>query len=212
MTMILYVGTKSKSSWSLRPYMALTEAGAKFETRTIYLDGPSRDELHQHSPTGKVPVLEHDGTIIWDSLAICEYAAETFPSLWPKDAKQRAVARAVSAEMHSGFASLRRDMPMSLIVERAPNPTPDAMADAKRVMAIWRERLAASGGPFLFGAFSIADAMFAPVTTRFTTYKVEMDPTSKSYVAAVQGLPSFKKWLAEAKAEHAHDPAPERIG
>jgi glutathione S-transferase len=113
--------------------------------------------------------------------------------------------------MHSGFAALRRDMPMSLIVERKPNPTPDAMADAARIMTIWRERLAASGGPFLFGAFSIADAMFAPVTTRFTTYKVEMDATSKSYVAAVQGLPSFKKWLAEARAEHAHDPAPDRI-
>jgi glutathione S-transferase len=214
MAMILYVGTKSKSSWSLRPYMALAEAGAKFEARTIYLDGDaSKKELADKTPAGRVPVLDHDGLIVWDSLAICEYAAEAFPSLWPQDPKQRAVARSVSAEMHSGFANLRQHMPMSLIVDRSHvKHTPEALADAARVMTIWRERLAASGGPFLFGSFSIADAMFAPVTTRFTSYEVEMDPVSRKYVDTVQALPSFKKWLAEAVLEHARDPAPERIG
>ena len=210
--MILYVGTKAKASWSLRPYLALAEAGAAFETRTIFLDGDrSKADLLARSPTGRVPVLDDGGVIVWDSLAICEYAAEQYPSLWPADRKARALARAVSAEMHSGFVGLRRDMPMSLVVARKPNPTPDAMADAARVMAIWHDCLAASGGPFLFGAFSIADAMFAPVTTRFTTYGVPLDPVSRGYVDAVQGLASFERWLAEAREEHAKDPAPERI-
>lgn len=212
--MILYVGTKSKSSWSLRPFLALAEAGAVFETRTIYLDtDTSRAELLAASPTGKVPALRDGDTHVWDSLAICEYVAEQYPALWPKERGARARARAVSAEMHSGFQALRTNMPMNLL-EKKPGVghVPEALADARRVMAIWGEALKASGGPFLFGAFSIADAMFAPVTTRFTTYVVEMDDTSRGYVERVQATAGFRRWLAEAREENAKDPKPLSVG
>ena len=203
--MILYVGTKHKSSWSLRPYMALAHANLPFETRTIVLDRTdSRAQLAAVSPTGRVPVL-HDGElVIWDSLAICEYAAERAPGLWPADRVQRARARAIACEMHSGFAALRQHMPMDLLAELpGVGHVPEALADAARIKAIWSEALAASGGPFLFGAFSIADAMFAPVTTRFTTYGVAMDAEHRAYVAAVQAHPAFQRWKAEAIAERA---------
>jgi glutathione S-transferase len=140
--------------------------------------------------------------VIWDSLAICEYIAEQVPTLWPSDRKARARARSVSAEMHSGFAPLRQNMPMDVLSHKpGQGHTPEALADAKRVQAIWRECLAPSGGPFLFGAFSIADAMFAPVTTRFTTYGVDMDPASRAYVDAVAALPAMKQWRADAERE-----------
>ncbi len=210
MGLILHVGTKHKSSWSLRPFMALAHTGQPFETRTIWLDKPtSRAALDQVTPTGKVPVLDHDGLVIWDSLAICEYIAEVFPSakLWPEDRAVRAKARAVSAEMHSGFPALRRDMPMSILAElTGKGHTEDALADARRVSQIWHDMLGESGGPFLFGAFSIADAMFAPVTTRFTTYGVPMDDVCRRYVAAVQGTAMFQRWRAEAIDELAREP------
>ena len=201
--MILYVGTKHKSSWSLRPYLALAHAGIPFETRTIVLDrASSKADIAAVTPAGRVPVL-HDGElVIWDSLAICEYAAELAPSLWPADRGARARARRIACEMHSGFAALRRDMPMDLLAELpGTGHTAEALADAERVQAIWREALAASGGPFLFGAFSIADAMFAPVTTRFTTYGVPMDGACSAYVSTVQSSPAFQRWKAEAIAE-----------
>jgi glutathione S-transferase len=155
-----------------------------------------------------VPVLHDGGLVIWDSLAICEYAHELAPAaqLWPTDRAARARARAASAEMHSGFAALRRDMSMNLVEDRrGRGHTPDALADARRVHTIWREALATSGsgGPFLFGAFSIADAMFAPVTTRFTTYGVELDAPCAAYVAAIAAHPAMQRWTAEARAEHA---------
>ena len=201
--MILHVGTKSKSSWSLRPFMALVHANIPFETRTIVLDRlDSGAQIAVVTPAGRVPVL-HDGALaIWDSLAICEYAAELVPSLWPADRAQRARARSISCEMHSSFAAIRRDMPMALL-DHLPGVghTAEALADAARLQAIWRDALAASGGPFLFGAFSIADAMFAPVTTRFTTYGVPLDATCAAYVAAVQGHAAFQRWKVEALAE-----------
>jgi glutathione S-transferase len=141
---------------------------------------------------------------VWDSLAICEYVAELFPAakLWPAARVARARARSVSAEMHSGFAALRKHMSMD-VVARKPGQghTPDALADAHRVQALWREALAGSGGPFLFGAFSIADAMYAPVATRFVTYAVELDQTCRAYVDALYGLPAMKQWLADAERE-----------
>jgi glutathione S-transferase len=150
---------------------------------------------------------------VWDSLAICEYVAEQYPALWPNERGARARARAVSAEMHSGFAALRMNMPMNLLVTRpGVGHTPEALADAARVMEIWREELARSGGPFLFGAFSIADAMFAPVTTRFTTYGVEMDEVSRRYAATVQATGGFQRWLAEAREENVKDPKPLGVG
>jgi len=210
MALTLYVGSKRYSSWSLRPYLALAQTGTPFETTTILLDQPdTKDRIAQVTPAGRVPVLHHDGLVIWDSLAICEYAAELAPAanLWPADRAQRAIARAVSAEMHAGFPALRRDMPMDLIANKAgQGHTAEALADARRVMAIWRDQLAVSKGPFLFGAFTIADAMFAPVTTRFTTYGVDLDATCRAYVDAVQALPAFGAWKRDAAAEPATRP------
>lgn len=203
--MKLYVGSKRYSSWSLRPYLALAHAGIAFETETILLDrDDSKPNIAKVTPSGRVPVL-HDGSlVIWDSLAICEYAAELHPALWPADRAARARARAISAEMHSGFAALRRDMPMDVCASKpGRGHTGDALADARRVMAIWRDQLASSGGPFLFGAFTIADAMFAPVTTRFTTYGVELDAPCRGYVAAIAALPAMRAWRADAEREPA---------
>ena len=208
---ILHVGSKHRSSWSLRPFLALAHAGLPFEAHTIWLDRPTtRAAIARVTPAGKVPALDHDGLVLWDSLAICEYVADLAPAakLWPDDRAARAMARVVSAEMHAGFAALRRDMPMDLLADLAgQGHTEAALADARRVTQIWTEQLAASGGPFLFGAFSIADAMFAPVTTRFTTYGVPMDDVSQRYVAAVQATPGFVRWRAEAVAELAAAPA-----
>ncbi len=203
--MILHVGTRALSSWSLRPYLALAHTDAVFEVHTVFLDLPtSAADIAAVSPTGRVPVLDHDGLKVCDSLAICEYAAELHPEaqLWPVDRAARARARSISAEMHSSFAALRREMPCHMLEDRRGRSfTPDAHADVRRICAIWREALAASGGPFLFGEFSIADAMFAPVTTRFTTYGVDVDATSTAYVATIAALPTMRRWLADAVIE-----------
>ncbi len=200
----LYVGSKRYSSWSLRPYLALAQSGLPFECTTILLDRDStRAEIARVTPAGKVPVLHHEGQVIWDSLAICEYVSELAPKaqLWPADRMQRARARAISCEMHSSFAALRKHMSMDI---GATYPTPSdatALAEARRVQAIWSECLAASKGPFLFGAFSIADAMFAPVATRFVTYGVTVDATCRAYIDALASLPAMKQWTADAAAE-----------
>lgn len=201
--MILYVGTKQKSSWSLRPYLALAHAGIPFETKTIFLDRPSsKAEIAAVSAAGRVPVLHDGALVIHDSLAICEYAAELVPHLWPADRATRAKARAISCEMHSGFAALRRDMSMDILTKLSGvGHTDEALADAARVMAIWRQALAVSGGPFLFGHFSIADAMFAPVATRFMTYGVPLDAPCHAYVEVILAHPAFLKWKREATDE-----------
>ncbi|HEY5944744.1 MAG TPA: glutathione S-transferase family protein [Kofleriaceae bacterium] len=205
MSLTLYVGSKRYSSWSLRPYLALAHTGAQFDCKTILLDqDDSKANIAKVNPAGKVPVLYHDSLVVWDSLAICEYVAELYPDakLWPTDREQRAKARSMSAEMHAGFASLRRDMSMDLH-SKLPGQghTPEALADARRVMTIWREALTASGGPFLFGAFTNADAMFAPVATRFVTYGVDLDATLHAYVDAIYALPAMKQWIADAAKE-----------
>ena len=207
--MILYVGTRRSSSWSLRAYLALAHSGAAFETRTVWLDhADSGEKLRAIGPTSRVPVLHDGALVIPDSLAICEYVAEQHPKMWPADRAQRARARGIACEMHSGFAALRTNMPMALLDDRAGvGHTPEALADAARVMEIWREALAASGGPFLFGAYTIADAMFAPVTTRFTTYGVAMDAVARGYTDAIQRDPAFVQWRADAIAERAIEPA-----
>jgi glutathione S-transferase len=205
MSLTLYVGSKRYSSWSVRPYLALAHTGAAFEDKTIFLDqADTKANIAKVTPAGRVPVLHTDGLIIWDSLAICEYINERFPAaqLWPADQRQRAKARTISAEMHAGFAALRRDMPMDIGGKRAgQGHTDEALTDARRVMAIWREALAASGGPFLFGAFSIADAMYAPVATRFVTYGVDLDAQCRAYVDAIYGFPPMQRWCAEAARE-----------
>ena len=203
--LVLHVGTKSLSSWSLRPYLALAHTGAPFEDRTIALDRPdTREKIRAVSPSGRVPCLHHGEVVVWDSLAICEYLAETFPEarLWPADRAARARARAISAEMHAGFAALRADMSMDLLRDHpGEGHTPAALADAARIMTIWRDCLGRSNGPFLFGAFTIADAMYAPVTTRFTTYAVPMDDVSAAYCATIAALPAMQAWRAAARAE-----------
>lgn len=205
MSLTLYVGSRRYSSWSLRPYLALAHAGASFETKLITLDqADSKANIAAVNPAAKVPVLHHDQLVVWDSLAICEYVAELYPDakLWPVARSERARARSVSAEMHSGFPALRREMPMSLhSTKPGQGHTAEALTDARRVQTIWREALAASHGPFLFGAFTIADTMFAPVATRFVTYGVELDATCRAYVDAVYAMPAMKQWLADAERE-----------
>lgn len=205
MTLELVVGSKRYSSWSLRPYLALAHAGADFTTKTILLDrSDSKAQLLAASPSGKVPVLRDGALVFGESLAICEYAAELYPAagLWPDDRATRARARAVATEMHAGFAALRREMPMDLCAHKpGVGRTPDSLADIARVVAVWREAIEASGGPFLFGTFTIADAMFAPVTTRFTTYAVELDDVCTAYVRATAELPAMRAWRADAERE-----------
>ncbi|WP_448204092.1 glutathione S-transferase family protein [Azospirillum sp. sgz302134] len=203
----LVLGNKAYSSWSLRPWLALKHTGLPFEEVVIPLRQPdTATRILEHSPTGRVPVLRHGDRVVWDSLAICEYLAELFPeaALWPEDAHARAVARSVSAEMHSGFMGLRTHMSMDLKTMRpGQGRNPDSEADIARVTAIWRgtrERFG-QGGPFLFGRFSIADAMYAPVVTRLMTYGVELDPVCQAYAQAVLGLAPMKEWTAAAKAE-----------
>ncbi|WP_207480339.1 glutathione S-transferase family protein [Arenibaculum pallidiluteum] len=212
--LVLVIGNKAYSSWSLRPWLALKQAGIPFEEVVIPLRQPeTKAEILAHSPAGKVPVLRHGELVLWESLAICEYVADLFPDagLLPDDREARAVCRAVSSEMHAGFPDLRRNMPMDL-KRSLPGRghVPAALADAQRVQQLWRDARAlyGAGGPFLFGRFSIADAMFAPVCTRFDTYGVELDPVSRAYVEVVLGLPAMRAWIEDARAEPwtiAHD-------
>jgi glutathione S-transferase len=203
MTLTLYVGSKRYSSWSLRPYVALVHAGVQFECTTILLDTKTtKAEIAQVTPAGRVPVLHDDKLVIWDSLAICEYVAEQSKTLWPADRATRAIARSLSAEMHSGFADLRKHMPMDLGAHK-PNVghTAEALADIARITQMWRAQLATSGGPYLFGAFSIADAMFCPVATRFVTYGVDLDAPCRAYIDTLHALPAMQQWHADAARE-----------
>jgi glutathione S-transferase len=208
----LYIGNKNYSSWSLRPWLALKQAGAKFDEVVIPLDRPETMELlRRHTPSQRVPVLQNGKLTIWESLAICEHAAEMFPAarLWPEDRQTRAVARAVANEMHAGFAALRNWLPMDIRSRlRIDGRIDKAAADIARVTQIWnecRQKYGASGAngadPFLFGSFTIADAMFAPVTTRFVSYGVPLDGVCAAYVDAVTALPAMQSWIAAAKAE-----------
>jgi glutathione S-transferase len=203
----LFIGNRNYSSWSLRGHLALAHVGVPFEEVMIPLhraDSPAA--IRAQSPSGRVPALRHGDVTIWDSLAIGEYLAEAFPAarLWPDDRTARAVARSVSAEMHSSFAALREHMPMNLRARRpGVGRTQRSLADIERVLAIWRDCRTrfGQGGPFLFGRFSVADAMYAPVATRFVTYAVALDDVASTYVEAVRGLPSMQTWTLAAEAE-----------
>jgi glutathione S-transferase len=195
--MILVIGNWNYSSWSMRPWIALRTFGFEFDVSRIPLYGPgAKEEILRHSPAGKVPVLIDGTTVVWDSLAILEYLAEKKPALWPSDPALRARARSVAAEMHSGFPDLRQHMSMN-VRKRYPGKgrTPGALADVERIQAIW----SAARGPFLFGAFSAADAMYAPVVLRFRTYEVEV--RNKAYYEAMLALPAMKEWIAAAERE-----------
>lgn len=206
-TFTIVLGNKAYSSWSLRPWLVLAHTGAAFEEVVIPLGQPdTKARILEHSPAGKVPVLKHGDLVVWDSLAIAEHLADTFPEarLWPEDPAARAVARSVSAEMHAGFASLRSTMPMNLKDKRpGEGRTAQTDADIGRIQDIWRDARARFGadGPFLFGNFTIADAMFAPVVTRFETYAVELDPVCRAYADAVLDLPALRAWTEAALAE-----------
>lgn len=207
--MTLVMGNKAYSSWSLRPWLALKQAGLAFAETVIPLRQPdTAARIAAHSPSGRVPCLLDGGLVLWDSVAICEYVAELAPGtgLWPADRAARAVARAVSAEMHSGFVSLRNTMSMDIKRDRKGEGMTEATAaDIARIEALWadaRTRFGGpAGGPFLFGAFTIADAMFAPVVTRLETYGVAVSPGTRAYMDAVLALPAMREWIAAAKAE-----------
>lgn len=201
----LYVGNKNYSSWSFRPWIAIEAAGVPFKDVVIPFDfAAGNPEFRKISPTGRVPVLHHGDVRVWESLAIIEYVAELFPEagIWPNDRAARAEARAISMEMLSGFRALRGACPMN--IRRAPGEIdlPEGVSDdVARIEAIWKAALARSGGPFLFGAFSAADAMYAPVVNRFEIYRLTKDETVLAYMARVKAHPAWQKWQAAALAE-----------
>ena len=203
----IVIGNKSYSSWSLRGWLALKQTGAAFDEVVIPLrQADTRARILAWTPSGRVPVLRHGETMVWDSLAIGEYLAERFPEagLWPADPEARAAARSVTAEMHAGFASLRRHMPMEL---RGSHPGlgqgPGVAEDIARITEIWRDCRSRFGGDgdFLFGGFTLADAAFAPVASRFATYAVPLEATEAAYRDAVMAWPALRQWTAEAAEE-----------
>jgi len=204
----IYLGNKNYASWSLRAWLALKATGADFAEEVIPLFQPGSGEtLLKYSPSGRVPVLHHGETVVWDSLAISSYLGDIFPyaGLWPTDPAAKAMARSISAEMHSGFQALRSTFPMNI---RSSFPgrefSPDAQADINRVMAIWRQcrnRYGEGSGDFLFGPFTIADAMYAPVATRFRTYQIDLEREADAYCDAIMNLPAMQEWVAAARDE-----------
>ncbi len=210
-TPVLVIGNKNYSSWSLRPWLLLKTNDIAFDEMRVplYQQG-SKVAIQSHAPAGrapygKVPILRDGAITVWDSLAICEYASERWPSMrgWPAELAHRAHARAISAEMHSGFATLRNEMPMNCRRKHAPvTQGPQLRTEIDRVLEIWTGcRAAATSGPFLFGAFGIADAMYAPVVLRFSLYQVALPETARAYADAMLALPSLQEWLADARNE-----------
>jgi glutathione S-transferase len=209
----LVIGNKAWSSWSLRPWIAMRHGGIPFTEINVRLRRPeSKAEILRHSPSGRVPaLLLADGQVIWDSLAILEYLADAHPgaALWPADRGQRALARSAAAEMHSGFAALRDHCPMDLLVRAPMTALPDTVeADVRRIVALWRNcrRRSGASGPMLFGGFTAADAMYAPVATRFRTYLPDLarygdDGTAQAYVDAIFALPAMADWEKGARRE-----------
>ena len=210
----LYIGNKNYSSWSMRPWVLLRQAGIAFEEVSVRFDSfdagsQFKRQLQAVSPAGKVPVLVDGDTAIWDSLAIAEYLAETYPDkqLWPQDKAARARARSVTAEMHSGFTALRSHCGMN-IEARLPEvgailwrDQAGVRADLRRLVDMWGELLAQHGGPMLFGQFTIADAFYAPVCMRLATYALPVPQPIADYVRRVQQLPGVKAWIDGALAE-----------
>jgi glutathione S-transferase len=208
MTLKLVIGNKNYSSWSMRPWLALRAKGVTFEEILIplYTGDADKKRILEVTQSGKVPALIDGDVTIWDSLAIIEYAAERFPDahLWPHDRASRAHARSISAEMHSGFAALRNECGMNLHRPvGAKSLSENARADIARIQQIWsecRERYGKTGS-YLFGAFSGADAMYAPVVHRFRTYAIEATPSVRDYMDAMRSLPAFGEWTSAALAE-----------
>lgn len=207
--MELVVGTKVWSTWSMRPWLVLKHTGAPFTEVLIALrqeNGVSGDMIREHSPSGLVPVLNDGDLTIWDTLAICEYLAERFPGLWPVDPVARALARSAAAEMHSGFQALRAECPMALeITPRSVELSEPTQKNIGRIVTLWSDMLTRFGGPFLAGDWSIADAFYTPVASRFETYGVNLADYGDSGIAAAYGArllqtPEYLAWRADALA------------
>lgn len=214
--MKLYIGNKNYSSWSMRPWVMLRNAGIAFEEIKLRLptsidpESDFKQRVTSVSPAGRVPVLVlDDGFAVWDTLAIAETVAERFPQheLWPQDARQRARARSLAAEMHSGFGGLRTHFPMNIeaklpgVGPRVLLEQPGAVADLTRIDQLWSNALAASGGPFLFGAFGIVDAFYAPVCARVLSYGLPLSAAAQGYVERVWALPAVQAWVQDALLE-----------
>ncbi|AOY01441.1 glutathione S-transferase family protein [Jeongeupia sp. USM3] len=205
--MKLVIGNKNHSSWSLRPWLAMKVAGLHFDeiNHDLYADGALAERL-RHGPTGKVPVLIDGDITVWESLAIAEYLAEAEPALWPADRAARTVARAVCAEMHAGFTVLRTQCPMNVQLRTRTDVDAALAAELDRLAALWadcRKRFGA-GGDFLFGAFSHADAFFAPVATRIRSYGLPVPQAVQAYADTLLALPAFLDWEAAAGRETRH--------
>ncbi|ODT75008.1 MAG: hypothetical protein ABS76_35580 [Pelagibacterium sp. SCN 64-44] len=203
--MKLLIGNRNYSTWSLRPWLVLRHFEIPFEDEVLQLSGPDwREKIAARSPTGKVPVLIDDGLAVPETIAIIEYLAERFPdkAIWPPSREDRALARAAAAEMHAGFPALRSHAPMNLRASHPGKVDLDAVRkDLHRVEALWGGLLEKSGGPYLFGAFSAADAMFAPLATRLRTYDLPVSDVAGRYVEAIYALPAFQDWLGMALQE-----------
>ncbi len=203
--MKLLIGNRNYSTWSLRPWLVLRHFEIPFTDEVLPLSGPGwRENLAERSPTGKVPVLIDGELVVPETIAIIEYLADRYPDkpIWPADRSDRARARAAAAEMHAGFGGLRTHAPMNLRASHPGKVDLDSVArDLKRLEALWGGMLERSGGPFLFGAFTAADAMYAPVATRIRTYDLPVTDRLAEYVEAIYGLPAFQEWLAEALKE-----------
>jgi len=208
MSLVLYIGNKNYSSWSMRPWVAMKAAGIPFDEVVIplYTGAADKQRILDVTPSGKVPALVDGDVTVWDSIAIIEYLAEKFPQadLWPKDSAARAHARAISAEMHGGFGPLRKECGMNIHRPiRAKELSDDAKDNIARVQEIWiecRKRYGA-GGPFLFGTFGAADAMYAPVVHRLRTYAIDVKPEVRAYMDAMWSHPAFAAWTAGGLAE-----------
>ncbi|MBI5940641.1 MAG: glutathione S-transferase family protein [Caulobacterales bacterium] len=207
--MELVIGTKTWSTWSLRPWLALKRTGSPFTETLVQLREveTSTAEILKHSPSGLVPVLKDGDLTIWDSLAICEYLAERFPDakLWPADPADRALARAAASEMHSGFASLRGECPMDLSLRTVAELSPATQANIRRIVELWSGLLERSGGPFLLGDWGIVDAFFTPVATRFRSYGVHLSDYGDAgeagrYAERLLETPEFLDWERDAVA------------
>ncbi|MGN6410770.1 MAG: glutathione S-transferase family protein [Nitrobacter sp.] len=208
MTLMLVIGNKNYSSWSMRPWLALKASGIAFEERSIplYTGAADKKRILDVTPSGKVPALIDGDVTVWDSLAIIEYLAERFPEtgLWPANRADRARARSISAEMHSGFAALRSECGMNLHRPvRAKALSDNAQADIARIQEIWTDcrGRSARAGPFLFGTFTAADAMYGPVVHRFRTYAIAVTPPVRAYMDAMMSFPAFQQWTEQGLAE-----------
>ena len=212
--MQLFIGNKNYSSWSMRPWVLMRHFGIPFDEVMVRFDGfeagsSFKQRIERVAPTGRVPVLVDDGLAVWDTLAIAEYLAERFPQhpLWPRGVRERARARCLCAEMHAGFSALRSACPQNIeaslpeIGQRVLQEQAAVRGDLQRLQAMWGEALQAGGGPFLFGAFGIADAYFAPVAGRIRTYRLPVDSVAQGYVERVLASPGVSPWLRDALAE-----------